>query len=374
MRSGATTRPQRAGVGWGALALVALAVAACGVPGGGPAAPSAAPSKPPGVTGAPGGSTPPTGGSEGGAGRAAPAPVAEAIRVAIPGQSFGFLPLSVALHRGLFKEEGLDPVEVTAVGGDLQPVALQAGEVDYAGAGGTIGRAAVQGLPVKVILFLYERPTWSLVAQPDVTSAAQLRGKRIGVTRIGTSNDMGAKMAAAHLGLNPESDVSTVSIGVQALQGLVGGAVEAAMLNTDATAIAQAQGYHELVPMADVAVWPFSGFGVADSKLAQQRGQVKRYARAQIRGLQFMLDHPADVAQMAVAEFGMEPEGARLAVTSALRSVSRENPGGVSGEGIARYVETELRPGLPAGTEVQPAQFLDLSIVEEAQRELGIGR
>ena len=113
---------------------------------------------------------------------------------------------------------------------------------------------------------------------------------------------------------------------------------------------------------------------MADSKLAQQRGQVKRYARAQIRGLQFMLDHPADVAQMAVAEFGMEPEVARLAVTSALRSVSRENPGGVSSEGVARYVETELRPGLPAGTEVQPAQFLDLSVLEEAQRELGIRR
>ena len=356
-----------AGARRGALALLALTLAACGAPGANPAPPPAAAPAPP--------LAPPiVVGSGGGAAPAAVPVTAEAIRVAIPGQSFGFLPLSVALHRGLFKEEGLDPVEVTAVVGDLQPVALQAGEVDYAGAGGTIGRAAVQGLPVKVILFLYERPTWSLVAQPDITSAAQLRGKRIGVTRIGTSNDIGAKMAAAHLGLNPESDVSTVSIGVQALQGLVGGAVEAAMLNTDATAMAQAQGYHELVAMADVAMWPFSGFGVADSKLAQQRGQVKRYTRAQIRGLQFMLDHPADVAQMAVAEFGMEPEVARLAVASALRSVSRANPGGVSSEGVARYVETELRPGLPPGAEVQPAQFLDLSVLEEAQRELGIRR
>jgi NitT/TauT family transport system substrate-binding protein len=297
---------------------------------------------------------------------------AEAIRVAIPSRSFGFLPFYVAQHRGFFREEGLDPLEVIAVGGDLQPAALQAGEVDYAGAGGTIGRAAMQGLPVKLILFLYERPTWSLVARPEFTTGAQLRGKTIGVTRVGTSDDMGARMAAARLGLSADGDYTLLSLGVQPVQGLMGGAAEAAVLNADAAALARAQGYNELVVLADVAVWPFSGFGVAETKLAQQRAQVKRYVRAQVKGLRFMLDHEAGVVQVAVDELGLEPEIARLALQTAVRSVSRANPGGVDGEGLARFIETELRPALPPDTAIAPAQFIDLTVIEEAQRELGV--
>ena len=44
----------------------------------------------------------------------------------------------------------------------------------------------------------------------------------------------------------------------------------------------------------------------------------------------------------------------------------------MSSEGIARYIDTELRPGLPPGAEIQPAQFIDLSVIEEAQGELGV--
>ena len=66
----------------------------------------------------------------------------------------------------------------------------------------------------------------------------------------------------------------------------------------------------------------------------------------------------------------MDPAIARLAVESALRAVSRDHPGGVSSEGLTRFVDTELRPDLPPDIDIQPTQFIDLSVVEEAQREL----
>jgi NitT/TauT family transport system substrate-binding protein len=310
--------------------------------------------------------TPAAGGAQPGSQPTAP-PAPEAIKVGLPGRSFGFLPFSVALRKGFFKEEGLDPIEVLLMGGDLQPVGLQSGELDYGGAGGTIGRAAAQGLPVKIILFLYERPTWSLVSRPDITSGAQLRGKSIGVTRVGTSGDVGARLATAHLGL-ADADVTLVTVGIEVYQALAAGAVEAGLLNADATALARTQGYHELVALPDIAVWPFSGFGVSDAKLDRQRAQVKRYVRAQVRGLQFMLDHEAEVAQIATEEFGLEPNVARTAVASALRAVSRANPGGADAEGVARFIDTELN------TDVQPAQVFNFTVLEEVQRELGIRR
>jgi NitT/TauT family transport system substrate-binding protein len=291
----------------------------------------------------------------------------------VAGKSFGYLPVYVAARRGFFQGEGFD-ADVTFVGGDLQPAALAAGEIDYAGAGGTLARAAVQGLPAKVITFLYDRPTWSLVARPDITSIAQLKGKTVGVSRVGVSDDIALRLTVSRFGLNGETDVTTISHGAQAVQTLMSGAVEAGMLNVDATAIAKAQGYNELASLADLFVWSFSGFAVSDRKLAQQRDQVKRYLRAQVKALQYMLDHEAEVVQVAVDEFEMEPSVTRVAVAAAVRSIDRGNLGGTTSESLRHFIDYELRPGTPPGTDIQPAQFVDLTALEEVQRELGLRR
>jgi ABC-type nitrate/sulfonate/bicarbonate transport system substrate-binding protein len=276
------------------------------------------------------------------------------------------------VRRGFYKEEGLDP-DVTFVGGDLQPAALAAGEMDYGGASGTLARAAVQGLPAKLTVFLYERPTWSLVARPEITAVPQLKGRTAGVSRVGVSDDLALKLAATRFGL-AEGDVTSVALGPQIIQGLLSGSVDAAITNADATAIAKARGYNELVWIADLAVWPFAGFVVSDQKLAQQRDQVKRYVRAQVKALQFMLDHENEVVQVAVDEFEMDPDVARVAVKAAVSSVGRTNPGGTTPDGLRQFVDFELRPGMAPGIDLQPAQWLDLSLLEEVHRELGIRR
>jgi NitT/TauT family transport system substrate-binding protein len=304
----------------------------------------------------------------------APAPVAaEPIKVGIPQKTFGYLGFFVALNKGFFAAEGLAP-EYIVMNGDLQPPALIAGEIDFAGSSGTIGRAAVQGVPVKLVLFLYERPTWSLVSRPDVASAAQLRGRTVGVTRVGTSNYHGMRLALERLGLNPDTDVNIIGVGPQTLQSLLSGAIDAAVLNVDLAANAKKEGYHDLNYLADLAVWPFGGFGVSDRKLAQQREQVKRYVRAQVKAIQYMLDNQPEVVQLAIDEFELSPEAAPAAVAAAYRSISRTNIAGTDNEGATRFIDFELKEGLGADVEVRQAQFLDLSVLEEVHRELGIRR
>jgi NitT/TauT family transport system substrate-binding protein len=333
-----------------------------------PAPSSPAPAAPSGAASAP---APAAGGS---APQAAPPPAApEAIKVAIPIRALGYLGLFVAQSKGFFTAEGLAP-EIIVMGSDLQPPALQSGEIDYAGASGTIGRAALAGIPVKLVVFLYERPTWSLVARPEITTAAQLRGRPVGITRVRTSTDYAARLALTHFGLNPDTDVSIVPVGVQPLQSLEAGVVDAAILNFDLVGPAKARGYNELVNIADLAVWPFSGFGVSDRKLAQQREQVKRYVRAQVKAIQYMLDHEPEVVQVAAQEFDLQPDAARSPVAAALHSIGRTNIGGTNNEGIARFIDFELKEGLPPEATVQPSQFLDLTILDEVQRELGIRR
>jgi ABC-type nitrate/sulfonate/bicarbonate transport system substrate-binding protein len=212
------------------------------------------------------------------------------------------------------------------------------------------------------------------VARPEITSIAQLKGKTVSVTRVGVSDDIAMRLVVTRAGLNGESDVASVSHGAQPLQTLVGGSVEASMLNMDATAMARAQGYNELAVLADMFLWPFSGFAVSDQKLARDREQIKRYLRAQLEALQYMLDNEAEVVQLAVTEFDMEPAVARTAVAAALRSINRNNLGGTTPEGYQHFIDLELKPGTPPGTDIQPAQFADLRLLDEVRREMGISR
>src|SRR4029079_239525 len=74
----------------------------------------------------------------------------ESIKFALPGNSMGYLPLFVAVHRGVFKDEGLD-IELPRLIPAMAQNALLAGEVQYHGLADSGLRLAARGLPIKAI-------------------------------------------------------------------------------------------------------------------------------------------------------------------------------------------------------------------------------
>src|SRR3954447_7802630 len=79
------------------------------------------------------------------------------VRMASSSTNVSFLALYTALHRGFFKDEGID-LEIIFMPANLASTAVLNGDVDYNGAvTGTIG-AAVQGRPMKVLLFTVAKP------------------------------------------------------------------------------------------------------------------------------------------------------------------------------------------------------------------------
>jgi hypothetical protein len=72
---------------------------------------------------------------------------------------------------------------------------------------------------------LFPRAT-RLIVRPEIKSAADLKGKKLGVTRFGTASDFGMRLMVSRLGLNPDTDVAILQIGdnpvwVAALQAKV---------------------------------------------------------------------------------------------------------------------------------------------------------
>ena len=126
------------------------------------------------------------------------------IRFSTTGISISELPFKVAHVKGFYREEGLD-VETILIRGAVGMQALLGGSVDYTSASGSTIAAAVRGLPVKLVLFL--RPSLSSNCLPaQIKSVIELKGKVVGISSRGGSNDLMMQMILQKNGLAPNKD------------------------------------------------------------------------------------------------------------------------------------------------------------------------
>src|SRR5947207_10807372 len=178
---------------------------------------------------------------------------ADAIKFALPGNSMGYLPLFVAVHRGFFKDEGLD-IELPRLIPAMAQNALLAGEVQYHGLADSGLRLAARGLPLKAIFYRADKPMYYLVAQKEIRSVAELRGKRIGVSQFGGTSDLAARLALKHYGVEPEKDALLIQIGAEGrrMAALRAGSVRAIIVPVPAVAVRKREGYNGVSFVGDV--------------------------------------------------------------------------------------------------------------------------
>ena len=136
---------------------------------------------------------------------------AEKITVSYSSRSYAFLPAQIAVARGFFKDENLEPLLIQMRSQVTVP-ALMSGEVHYTLSFGNIIGSAMQGMPFKIIAVLTDKPLHSIVARPEIKSINELRGKRIGAQRIGGSDQLAAEAILQAKGLDLK-DVQFVTLG-----------------------------------------------------------------------------------------------------------------------------------------------------------------
>ncbi len=299
---------------------------------------------------------------------------AEKIRTSVPGLNLNYLSIFAAEAKGFFKDEGLDN-ETLVVGGPAGIAALISGDVDYSGAGGSGLRAAAKGAPLKAILYQTERPTWYLIVQPSIAHVSDLRGKKIGVSLLGDSEDRFTTMFIEHNGL-AANEVTKITLSTSPrdkILAIKSGAVVAAVLDPAGAVAAEKEGLRNLAYLGDIFPLPFQGYVTTDKKIAQNPAQIKRWARAVIRGLTFIRDHPDEAADVAVKKLQLRNLSKAMLV-EAIKNYDRALPQGIPGlpsqEGIKNILEYEIRLPLKIDTPVEADKFLDLRWVAEVKMEL----
>jgi NitT/TauT family transport system substrate-binding protein len=287
-----------------------------------------------------------------------------------------FLALYSALHRGFFKDEGID-LEIIYMPANVASTAVLNGDIDYNGAvTGTIG-AAVRGQPMKVLLFTVSKPFLFLMSKKEIKDIKQLRGKKIAGSSPGGSATLIAEKVLKHYGLEPGRDVTLLPMGGSAAGRyavLETGVVDASFLSVPENIIALEKGYNELVFAGDVVEFPQNGFGTSEKKIRENPDEVYRMVRATLRGLQFVWDKNNQevltnimMKQWKVSDRKMAEEMSKQVARVLTRDAD------VKPESVQVLIDL-ARESAKVAKPVSVADVVDYSFVDKARKELGIAK
>ena len=108
----------------------------------------------------------------------------------------------MAQQEGIFKKNGLD-VELLHISSSSRGIqAILAGEIAFSYMDGSNQvQANLKGANIAFVAGATNRQVFSLMAKPEIKRITDLRGKKIGITRIGSSTHTSALFALSSAGL-----------------------------------------------------------------------------------------------------------------------------------------------------------------------------
>src|SRR5215470_856712 len=217
-----------------------------------------------------------------------PARAIENVRVAYPSMGASLFALAIAQKEGYFKEEGLN-VELLSIRGEIAIRTTLAGEVDFFTNAGSALAAAVRGVPVRLITVFQDKPSWDLIAAPDIKSIAQLRGKTIAIMSPEGSLAVVAREILRKNGMDPAKDVNLVTMGGDEVRfpALQTKSIQATLFNTAMSLKAQKEGYRKLGTASEYANLVEGGLATSVDKIKGQPEKIFRFVRGTLKGLAF---------------------------------------------------------------------------------------
>ena len=297
--------------------------------------------------------------------------MAQEVFVGNPGKSLNFFHFDLAIERGFFKELGLD-VKLLNTKCDIAVTALLTGDLQATGCVGSASRLiASQNVPVRTVIWLFKKPTFYVVARPDIRSASDLKGKTIGISSFGSDTDLSMKIYAASGKLDPDKDINRIVAGSTStrLQGLKAGSLDATTLSPPFNVYAEQMGLRVLAYVGDYLEFPQSGFTVSDATLKTKRDLIRKLLRGTLRALQFTLKNRAETARFIARDYKLQDTVADKVYAALLPAMS-EN-GLATDKGLKVMIET-LGTAVGKNVDFPVERLIDYSLLKEVQKELGL--
>jgi NitT/TauT family transport system substrate-binding protein len=209
------------------------------------------------------------------------------VRTAYSALSAGIGTLWLTQEQNIFKKHGLSSSLIYIRGGSTAVQALLAGEIQFGHLSPVPMMAAwAQGADFAWIGTTTHQMVFTLFGDASVSKGADLKGKKIGITRLGSASDLAVRAALEQFGLTTK-DVSLLSLGgiPEILAAIRAGALNAGILSPPTSTAARDLGYRAILHIPDLGrEFTFSGIAARRSFVQSQADVARAYMEALTEG------------------------------------------------------------------------------------------
>lgn len=283
-------------------------------------------------------------------------------------------PLWVARDKKIFEKHNVDVQLLFVMGGALVSQMLASGEIQVAAnAPAALLSLIANGVDIAMFLGISNTSPFTLITQPSIKTAADLKGKRLGTARFGGSSHVSALIALDHLKLDPKRDniiLLQTGLDPERMAALEQKGLDAAMLQRLATKTMLAKGYTQLLNMNQAKI-PYQNTVLASRRdyMAAHPKVYDSFVRALIEGYAYVFNKENKQAVKEVLAKNLRlpsVDAAEDFYAEALEELDRKPYPTVEGtRTVIRFV-TEQNPKVAA---VKAERIIDPSLLKKLDDE-----
>ena len=282
--------------------------------------------------------------------------------------SYSSLPLGQ--KRGFLQEEGLQ-AEFIRMNATVGLATLVNGEIDYYTSLGAGVAAAIRGVPVKIVACYVPGPTATLIARPEFKSVQELKGKTIGIDVFGSNLNIIARNVFTHSGLDPDKEVKFLAAGpLEArLASMQQGLIVATLGGPPTDFLGKKMGFVVLARAHELFSFPVTGILASDKKIKEKPDEIKRLIKAGIKANRYIRQNRDGTIQAFMDWMKIDKEMAAATYDSVGKAFNED--GSLPEDGLRLLID-EAKKAAKINREISSSEVADLSLLKEAQKEMGI--
>lgn len=277
-------------------------------------------------------------------------------------------PMWIAKEAGFFKKQGLDVRLVFIASGPLGTTAILSGDVDVGVIGGFAPIRAIAGGNKNLAMIgqTKNRMTGAIVGKKEIASVQDLKGKRLGIDRIGSNPDMFTQASLARYNIDPLRDLQYIQLGSigQGIPALKAGTIDAVSTSTPHDLFAQRLGFKVILDITAMKI-PLASTVLLSARNTVERKQadLAKFMRAYAEAIHYFLTNKEGTIQIVAKYTKVEDREVNgHAIESESAAVERTLQ--VDPKGI-ELILTLMSKSMPQGPAVKTEEFYDSRFTNE---------
>ena len=200
--------------------------------------------------------------------------------------------MHIGKDRGLFAKYGLTTETIYIPGGSTNVQVLVSGNLDLSQLSGAPGVAAnLEGADIVYFAGLLDKLNYQLITRPEIKGVEQLKGKKFGVSRFGSSADFGMRAMLKRVGVDPIKDATILQIGDEParIAAIKSGNIDGTVANAPFGIEAERLKLNVVADSVKMDI-PFFNTGLLGSKrfLDKQEARVMNFLRGYLEAIKIM--------------------------------------------------------------------------------------